>query len=134
MTASGLEAEVEGRLILDKRMGSFVAALNVVGEHAWSLEAGPVAQETELEVDAGVAWHFAPSWSVALEARNVNLLGAGGNSVLFAGPTLAYAAGGWWAALSVQPQLVAARGATDGSLNLDDHERVEARLLLGFHL
>ncbi len=91
-------------------------------------------QETAIEVDAGVAFLINHSWSVGLEARNVNLLGDEGHSVLFAGPAVSYAAKKWWAALAVQPQLVALRGATRGGLNLDAHERLETRLLFGIHL
>jgi hypothetical protein len=41
----------------------------------------------------------------------------------------------FWAALGVQPQLAAFSGKSAGSrLDLDDHERLEVRLLAGFML
>ena len=131
---NALEAELEGKVILDKRMGNWLGALNLVAEHEWSVAHPDVEQETVLELDAGLAWLISHNWSVGLEARNVNRLGDDGYSVIFAGPVASYAAKSWWVALAIQPQLVALRGATRSGLNLYDHERLEARLLLGFHL
>lgn len=134
VTMNALEADLEGKLILDKRVGPFLAALNLVGEREWSLEHATAAQETAVEVDAAFAWLVRHNLSLGLEARSVNVLGPAGRSVLFAGPALSYSTKAWWAALAFQPQLIALRGATNGRLNLEDQERLEARLLLGFHL
>lgn len=134
LTASALDAELEGKLILDKRAGPWLAAVNLVGEEEWDLEHPAEAPEAELQGQAGVAYLLDNSWSFGLEARVVSTFGEEGSSVLFAGPTVTYASKSWWAALSLQPQLVALSGATDGGLNLADHERLEARLLLGFRL
>lgn len=133
-TVNPLEAELEGKVILDKRFGDFLAALNLVAEHEWSVEHPTSEQETALELDAGFGWLISHSWSIGLEARSVNRLGDEGYSVVYAGPVASYAAKSWWAALAMQPQVVALHGATKGGLNLDDQERLQARLLVGFHL
>jgi len=42
---------------------------------------------------------------------------------------------GWWAALTIAPQLVALKGASsDSHLDLADNENFRARLILGFDL
>jgi len=133
-TASTLEAEVEGKAILDKRFGDWLAAVNLVGEQEWSVEEPGTEPETKLELDAGLAWIRHEAWSLGLELRSVTRLGSAGYSVLYAGPTAGYAAESWWAALSVMPQVVALSGATTGPLALADQERLQVRLLMGFHL
>lgn len=142
LTTSALEAELEAKLILDKRFGDFLAAANVVGAQEWELEAEGTAREAELELDLGLAYLVTPAFSAGLEVRNANTFTPEEgfeHSALFAGPTVSYASRGWWVTASVQPQLVAWKSGEEGetngsSLELDDHERIEARVLLGFHL
>jgi hypothetical protein len=52
-------------------------------------------------------------------------------STLFLGPTVSYARQGWWVAASALPQVYALAGATDGHLDLEEHQRVEVRILFG---
>jgi hypothetical protein len=52
-------------------------------------------------------------------------------SALFLGPTVSYAREGWWIAGSFLPQLRALAGATEGHLDLEEHERFEIRVLFG---
>ena len=52
----------------------------------------------------------------------------------FVGPSLHYGAERWWATLTVMPQIAGwpdSRGI--GGLTLDDHERLEVRLKLGYN-
>jgi len=134
LSANALEAEVEGKLIADKRAGNLLAALNVVGEAEWNWEEGPLEREGKLEVDAGLSWFFTPRLSAGLEVRSVTGLDEDASSTVFAGPVVTWAGESFWATLAAQPQLGALRGATDGRLDLRSHERLELRLLLGFHL
>jgi hypothetical protein len=40
---------------------------------------------------------------------------------------------GWWATLALEPQITAFKGASKGrSFDLDNNERLQARLLFGF--
>ncbi len=131
------EAELEARLILDKRVGKLAAAFNLMGAHEWAWTApGQVEGGTELEADLGIGYFLLPELSVGLEARSHNQVAEAGweSSVLFAGPSLGYAGKNWWVSLSVMPQLAAFRGATAGRLNLSDHEKLETRFLLGVEL
>lgn len=57
------------------------------------------------------------------------------HAAISAGPVLGYAAQGWWLAMTVAPQLYGTSvDSPSAALNLDEFERVQARLLLGFHL
>jgi hypothetical protein len=130
-------AELEGKLILDKRMGDALLAFNVVGAHEWKFGPDETEREIEAEADLGFAWFFTPALSAGLEVRDTNEIPSEEGwetSVLFAGPVVSYAMEKWWATLTVTPQVAALKGADEGNLNLDEHERLEARLLIGLHL
>ncbi|MGE5429901.1 MAG: hypothetical protein ACM3QX_02440 [Syntrophomonadaceae bacterium] len=134
------EFELEGKLLVDKQINNLLLAFNGVVEQEWEtgLENGVsnTAKELNLEFDLGASYMVSGAFSLGLELRNTNTIKDGEveNSVLFAGPVLAYSDENWWAALTVMPQVTAFKGATNGNLSLDDHEKVEARLLLSFHL
>jgi len=133
------EAEIEAKVILDKRIGPWLVAANLVGEHEWVFEtAGETEREIALELALG-GGYFLTDWFMAgIEARNVNELEGGTDfesSVIYAGPVLAFARENWWTALTVMPQLFALKGASDGRVrDLEHQEKLQVRLLLGFHL
>lgn len=133
-TLFATELEVEGKLIVDKRLGALLLAANLVAEYAWEFGALPMQRELKLEVDAGLSCFLTPYLSVGLEARSHTVLPAGegrADSALFAGPVISLSSKAVWAALSVLPQLASLRG---NGLDLQEHERLQARLLVGFHL
>ncbi len=125
---------LEGKLILDKRVGRLLGALNLVAEHEWKFDEPETERETAFEVDAAACWFLTPRLTAGLEIRGHTVVPPGEEptrSALFLGPTLSYARDGWWAAASVLPQVRALRGASDGHLDLEEHERVEVRVLFG---
>jgi len=134
------ETELEGKIILDKQFGDVLLAFNAVAEQEW--ETGPqngvsvTKSEFKGEFDFGVAYSVNPEFSFGLEVRNHNVIVDGDleHSALFAGPVIAYTSTTWWATLTVLPQLKGLKGATENGLNLDEYEKVEARLLFSFHL
>ncbi|HEX2868189.1 MAG TPA: hypothetical protein VHO03_14180 [Ignavibacteriales bacterium] len=134
------EFELEGKLIMDKEIGNLLVAFNGVVENEWETEIenglSSTGKELNLEFNLGASYLAAGSFAMGVELRNTNTIKDGEveNSVLFAGPVLSYAGENWWAALTVMPQVTAFKGATDGRLSLDDHEKIETRLLFSFHL
>ena len=87
-----------------------------------------------LEVDAAACWFLTPRLTAGLELRSHTVVLPGDEptrSALFLGPTVSYARQGWWVAASVLPQIRALAGASDGHLDLVEHERVEVRFLFG---
>jgi hypothetical protein len=134
LSAGPSEVELEGKLILDKRAGRLLGALNLVAEHEWKLDEPQTQRETAFEVDAAACWFLTPGLTAGLEIRSHTVLPPGDEptrSALFLGPTVSYARQGWWVAASVLPQVRALAGATDGHLDLGEHERVEVRVLFG---
>jgi len=134
LSAGPSEVELEGKLILDKRVGRFLGALNLVAEHEWNFEAPETEREKKFELDAAGCFFLSSRLTVGLELRSHTVVPPEGEptrSALFLGPTLSYARQGFWVAASVLPQVRALAGASDGHLDLVEHERVEVRVLFG---
>jgi len=91
------------------------------------------------EATAGLARDLNPNWSLGIEFRNHNEIPeyeTWENTAFFLGPVVGYREEKWWATLTVLPQIYGKNfeGNPDGneSLELEGHERVNIRLLLGF--
>lgn len=131
-------AELEAKLLFDKHYRSWIFAGNLIGAREWEFEGpGETERETELAVTLAAGYAVTPRIFVGAEAWQLNELQGSEleTSVLFAGPVAAYAADGWWSALSVMPQLASFAERTPGSrLDLTHQERLQTRLLFGIHL
>lgn len=138
------ELELEFKTLFDKKIGQWLFAANLVGEGEF--EAEPEEMELEemvAEVDLGASYQLNPHLAVGLELRNHNEFAkeAGSeefeyeHSALFLGPNISYATESWWVSFTVLPQLPALMKEEGGSiLVLDEHEKINARLLFSFHL
>jgi hypothetical protein len=133
------ESELEAKLIADRSIGKWLLAANLSAE----LELEPVRDvegselETALVLEPALAAAYQFSHgSIGLELRApLGVAGEAESATLFAGPVARYSDRGFWLALGVQPQLAAFSGQSSGSrLDLNDHERLEVRLLTGFVL
>lgn len=136
LAAGPSSAAVEAKLILDRRVGHLLVALNLSAERAWDLGVSPAEAETELEAVAGVSWAVTSALAVGIEVREVNELAGSEveSAVLSGGPAVSWNGSTWWATLTVLPQWLALEGATHGRLDLADHERAATRLVFGWHL
>ncbi|HWA06797.1 MAG TPA: hypothetical protein VG961_09630, partial [Ignavibacteria bacterium] len=73
-----------------------------------------------------------------IEIRNHNEIvdGEWEHSALFAGPVVSFSQPNWWLTLTVLPQITNLK-KEEGSVNnlvLDEHEKLETRLLFSFRL
>ena len=142
LSGSAREAELEAKVILDKRIGGLLVAFNAVGEHEWELAAGASARELKLEADLALSYFLTDGLSLGLELHDQAIFASDSgfeSATLLGGPVVSYATHGWWAALSVTPQLTAVKSAAfaeefPGVLELHDHQRFSARLLFAWHL
>jgi hypothetical protein len=129
------EVELEAKVILDKRMGNFLTALNLVGEYEWNSSTGVTELEKKFEFDAGAVYFFTPVFAGGFELRDENEVSEEWKfSVLSAGPVLSYSAETWWATLTVLPQLANLKRAEGApTRELEEHEKVAGRLIFGAH-
>ncbi len=135
---SGEEAALEQKIILGQRHGNWKWALNLEHETEW--EDNLEELEGKVGVSFGLARDLGKHWALGLECRNENVLPeyeSWENSALFLGPVLSFRQEKWWAALTVMPQIYGWNNSAspDGNnqLELNNHERLNVRLLIGFN-
>lgn len=134
-----VEAELEAKFLLDKRMGPLLFGANIVGEYEWEFEE---PDETEREAAVlftlGAGYFLSDHFLLGLEARNKNEFEGAEeleSSTLSLGPVAAVSQGAWWLSFTFLPQIYALKGKSDGrNLDLEHAERFEARLVLGLEL
>ncbi len=137
------EVELEAKVILDRWLGPVLLAYNLVAEYEIEAEQKK-GEDLEwekillLENLLGVAVRVTDGFHAGIEVLNRNRISEGrlDYSALLLGPNLSIRAGRWWAALTFLAQVPAFKNSKEsphGSLVLDDLERYQARLLLGYH-
>ena len=129
------EVGLESRIILDKRAGDFLFALNVLGEYDWDSSSGVTELEKSLELDLGAVYFVTPGFSAGVELTDQNDVSeAWDASVFSAGPVVSYSAETWWATITVLPQIANLRPEENpATRELTEHEKVQARLIFGAH-
>ncbi len=133
---SGVETELEQKIILGQRHGDWKWAINLTHATEWGDHFRTV--DGEVGVSVGVARQLGRRWSVGIELLDTNDLPEyekWANTVLYLGPVVSYRTEKWWAALTVMPQVSGLNFGTDADgekhFELSAHERVNARLLFG---
>ena len=137
------EIELEGKLILEKHWleDKLISAFNYTLEPEWEKADGDSGFGVHLKMEGsfGLAYRIAPRWYAGLETRvqtefeNADLNRSQFVTV-FVGPALHYGSNRWWATLTVLPQVWGWPDSSGtGGLTLDDHERLEVRLKVGFN-
>jgi hypothetical protein len=134
---AGDEAELEQKIILGQRHGDWKWALNLTHATEWADN----FHETEGEVEAsfGITRHLNSNWSLGVEVRDHNELPEyeeWENTALYLGPVVTYQQEKWWATLTVMPQIFGVNFAenvdSNHALELEGHERLNVRLIVGF--
>ena len=133
----GQNAELEQKIILGQRFGEWKWAVNLT--HATEWTDNFKTSEGEVEISAGLARQLSRRWAIGLEIRDHNELPEyqqWENTAVYFGPTISYRRLRWWAAFSVMPQIYGANYAGNPGQNthleLEGHERLNMRLLVGF--
>ena len=131
--------ELETMIILQKNFldDTLMWYTNIFGEFAWEKIEGEYGHGWGPTVFSGLTYRFAPNWFAGVEGHwDSDFDGFQAHDFqhydLFLGPVIHYANQSWWATLSVQFNTESGANTPGSSLNLDDHERMEVRLKLGF--
>jgi hypothetical protein len=136
------EIELETKLIFDKKINKTNLALNLEVEPEWHLFGGPSEMELKVENLFGISHNISSSFAIGLETRQANVFANNSedelelqHSVFFAGPVISFSQPEWWMTFTVLPQVMSFKERTgDSKLDLVEFEKLEARLLLAFHL
>lgn len=140
----GDELELETKFILDRWMGKHLVAFNGVYEYEkeFEWEGGKLRSnnwEMPFEFDLAYMYNLRPSVGIGFEIRNHNeIVKSDGweHSVFFGGPTLNFRGNNWFIIANYLPQWgnVHKTAAAPLSKVLDEHEKAEARILVGVSL
>jgi hypothetical protein len=145
----GTEYELELKLLLQKNFldDRLIWGTNLVFEPEWEkeveIEEGGEREvewekELKLEVTTGLSYRIAPGWFAGVEGRYSSVYPDWTDGLdreayaISAGPTVHYAGKKWWATLSYLPQLFGSP-SPNGSRSLDEFEKREVRLLVGYN-
>lgn len=128
--------ELEQKIIIGQRHGDWKWAVNFIHATEWTDSFHE--KEGEAEITAGLARFVGTRWTVGIEARDHNELPdyrKWENTAVFLGPVTSYRRENWWATLGVLPQIYGKNFGEnpDGNshLELEGHERINTRLMLG---
>ena len=105
---SGVEAELEEKIILGQRFGDWKWALNLT--HATEWEDHFQSTEGEVEASFGITRKLSDHWYLGVEARDHNELpeyAKWENTALYLGPVITFQREKWWATLTVMPTVSA---------------------------
>ncbi len=128
------------RLIVDRSLGNWLVAANAAAELRLEPRRGDEGSELAtavvLEPRLAAAYQLPRGTSLGVELRApLRVSGDRRRSTLFGGPVLRWSDRKMWAALGVEPQLLAFSGSSaESRLGLDQHQRLEGRLLAGILL
>ena len=140
----GDEFEFESKLILDRSFGKNLLAFNGVVEYEkeFEWENGKLKTdewEAPVEFDLAYMYNVKPSFGIGFELRNHNEISKDEgweHSVLFGGPTINFRGNDWFVVANYLPQWINLHktNIAPGNKVLDEHERAEARILVGISL
>jgi hypothetical protein len=134
------QSDLELRVIIDRSVGRWLVAANVGGRCQLTPLRTDDGSELEaallLEPQLAVRYALPGGLGAGLELRApIAVAGDSDSASLFGGPVISWADRSAWATLGALPQLLAFAGKSPGSrLDLDEHERLEVRLIAGFLL
>lgn len=144
------EFEVEAKLILQKNFleDRLIWVTNFTAEQEFEREKEElpgggveIEHETELSLEAttGLSYRVAPNWFLGAEGRYHSEYPDFPDTfhrehhAWFAGPTIHYGGKRWWFTATYLPQIAGGPNAPGSSLHLDEHEKRELRLKVGYN-
>jgi len=135
---SSNEYELEGKIILDKKIGNLTIAANAVYEQEFA--PGYVnnvlewEKEKKIEGYLAFAYPLGPKFQLTLEnaCKNVFVENKLEHSALFSGLGFSFVLENFWLNFTAMPQITSFKGETNSNLNLNEYEKVQFRLLFSY--
>ncbi len=132
------EFELEGKVILDKKIGNLTVAFNGVYEHEFAPRYinNELAWETEQKLNGllAFAWSFGARFHLTQENTFNNVFSNGkiAHSALYSGIGMSYNQDKFWVNFTLLPQVASFKGSTTSNLNLNEFEKIQFRLLFSY--
>lgn len=135
---SSNEYELEGKIILDKKIGNLTVAANAVFEQEFApvYVNNDLNWEKEKKIEGYIAFAYAlnPKFNLTIENayKNVFVESELEHSALFSGLGFSYVNENFWVNFTAMPQITSFKGKSNGNLNLNEYEKVQFRLLFSY--
>lgn len=133
------EYELEGKIILDKKINNFTIAANAIyeGEFKPQFENNEMEweKETKMDFNLAFAYSFSPKFHLTMENAYKNVFEEGKllHSAIYSGVGISCVQDNFWINFTVLPQIKSFKGETNNnSLNLNEFEKVQFRLLFSY--
>jgi hypothetical protein len=126
------EYDIEGKVIVDKKLGLFDLAANA----GYELEITPAInnvweKEGKADFNVSLAYELNSHFHLTFENsfQNVFVEGDLKHSALYSGLGFSYSQEKFWVNFTIMSQVTSIKGTTLNSLNLDEFEKLQCRLL-----
>ena len=135
---SSSEYELEGKIIVDKKINNLTIAGNATyeAEFAPTYENNRLTWEKEGKVDYNLAFGYAlsPRFHLTQEnnLKNVYVGKELEHSALYSGLGFSYIHDNFWVNFTLLPQIKSFKGETNSTLNLNEYEKIQFRLLFSY--
>lgn len=135
---SSNEYELEGKIIIDKKINNLTIAANATyeGEFAPNYVNNQLKWEKESHVDYNLSFGYALGhrfhFTQENDFKNVFVEKELEHSALYSGMGFSYVRDNFWMNFTVMPQVKSFKGATGSKLNLDEFEKIQFRLLFSY--
>jgi hypothetical protein len=132
------EYELEGKIIIDKKIDNFTLAGNFTyeAEYAPVYTGGKLSYDKEGKVDyhLSLGYSLSPRFHLTQE-NNIRSVYVGGNpehSALYSGLGFSFVRENFWINCTAMPQVKSFKGSDGNNLNLNEFEKVQFRLLFSY--
>jgi hypothetical protein len=135
---SSSEYELEGKLIVDKKINDLTIAANATyeAEYAPAYVNNKLTWEKEGKVDYNLSFGYNIGHGIHLtqenNLKNVFVSKELEHSALYSGLGFSYIRDNFWVNFTAMPQIKSFKGETGTKLNLNEHEKVQFRLLFSY--
>lgn len=135
---SSTEYELEGKVIIDKKIGNLTVAANGVYEQAFipAYSHSEFSWENERKIEGYLAFAYTlnPKFHLTFEnaLKNAYEENTIAHSALYSGLGFSYVQEKFWVNFTALPQVKSFKGQTDTNLNLNEYEKVQFRLLFSY--
>jgi len=132
------ELELEGKIIVDKKIGNLTIAANAVFEEefapSYSNNKLEWEKEKKLQGYLAFAYSIKPNFALTIEnaVKTVYVEKKLEHSALFSGIGFSYSYDKFWVNFTAMPQIKSFKGETNSNLNLNEYEKVQLRLLFSY--
>ena len=132
------EYELEGKIIVDKKIGNFTIAANGVYEQEFApgYANNELVWENEKKIEGYLAFAYSltPQFHLTLENAYKNVFAENelAHSALYSGLGFSYIHDNFWVNFTALPQVASFKGETNTNLNLNEYEKVQFRLLFSY--